>query len=282
MWCFFRKLFSLRVDKHEIIDVPASFSPHSGRVANLFNCFCLAAAVAAVVLFAQMIYDDKEKMQYAQYFAYFTVWGLLCSFLYFVASWSNSCLPLRQEESATFRTKWTWVLFEVAAHTELTVTVLWGLSWKRGTGWEVGNILAHGGVMLLVLLTGLVANRMPVRMSHFIFPFGVDLVYVLWTFVHDRLSLGNGETSSDDDAIYDVIDWVDNFEETATLSAFALFVVSPILWALLYLLSLPGRRTFEDITDDYGSVAVAALHVGRECGRSRKTPNHQKAGSDMV
>lgn len=255
---------------YALIDVPGSFSPRSLST-QIFKFLCLAATIGvAAVLFVRLggvgqDDDDEKQLHYLFYFYYFTVWGLLLSALYFCTSWANTCIPLKQtNDTATLRTRFTWVIFEVAAHTELTVTTLyWGLLWKPDTGFELGNVMAHGGVMVLVLWTGLVVNRVPVRCSHYIFPFTVDLLYMIWTFVHDYYSLGNGDEEVDDDAIYDVIDWDGNFKKTASTAAMTLGVVSPSLWILLWLASLCGRRYTKLDSNEYSSVAYANSQVGR-------------------
>jgi hypothetical protein len=273
----FDGLFSVRVDDTRVIDIPGSFSSRSIPT-QLFKCACLAMTLTAAILFIRRVYvleEQEQKLQYVYYFAYFTVWGLLASALYFCASWANSCVPLIQTtDAATLRLKYTWVIFEVAAHTELCVTVLyWGLLWTPGDdikyGGGLANLFAHGGVMLLVLWTGLVVNRVPVRFSHFIFPFTVDVLYLIWSFFHDYYSLGNGLTEQGDDAIYNVIDWDDDFLRTLTLAAFILGVVSPSLWILLWLSSLCGRRYIK-IPNDYGSVAYANSQVGRQQPRQQR------------
>jgi hypothetical protein len=274
----FSGLFSVRVDANTLIDIPGSFSPGSVRT-QLFKCACLAMTITAAVLFIRLVYiveEQEEALQYVYYLAYFTVWGLLASALYFVASWANSCVPLIQTtDVATLRLKYTWVIFEVAAHTELTVTALyWGLLWTPGMGHGgLANLLAHGGVMVLVLWTGLVVNRVPVRFSHFIFPFTIDVLYLIWSFFHDFYSLGNGLTAQGDDAIYNVIDWDEDFKRTVTLAAFILGVLSPSLWILLWLMSLCGRRYIKlsatGHDNYYGSVADANSQLGRQQQRSR-------------
>ena len=273
-------LFSLQVGKDKIIDVNASFSPRSWPI-RIFKFLCVSATITAVVLFLRLLLqkdDDAEKLEFVYYYmAYFTVWGLIISALYFLTSWVNSCAPLQQANNAvqrpTLRTKWTWTVFEVAAHTEIMVTILyWTLVHDKTDFplWHVGNLLAHGGVMVLVLLSGLVVNRVPVRLSHYIFPFLVDLVYILWTLVHDRLSLfENDEDPGGDVGIYDVIDWTGNFQSTARLCALLLFVISPAVWIVLWLLSLCGRRTITVGQDDYRSVAHANEQVGRKKRQQR-------------
>lgn len=274
-------LFSLQTSNGKVVDVTDSFSSRSWPV-RIFKFLCLSATITAIVLFLRLLFEhdaDEEKVQFVfEYMAYFTVWGLVCSALYFITSWVNSCIPLRQNDDditkASWRTKWTWGVFEVAAHTELMVTLLyWTLvhDSRDMPFWDAGNLLAHGGVMVLVLISGLVVNRVPVRLLHFVFPFAVDFIYLLWTFVHDKYELVEAD---EDDQIYDVIDWNEEFRSTAVLSIVLLFLVSPLVWLVLWLASLCGRKTIEvsygSHQSDYQSVAHANENVGRRRWRGRR------------
>jgi hypothetical protein len=121
--------------------------------------------------------------------------------------------------------------------------------------------MGHGGVALLVLIDGLLLHRIPLRWSHYylaVIPF--QLCYVVWSLVHSLLTdIGNPNEADEarennlpeyDDAIYGSLNWKDDALGGAITAFAAIFVGGPIVFTLLWILSVyPSRPYVTDPND---------------------------------
>ena len=237
-----RKSVFIAQDGNEVLDMPASFSSR-GFVAIVLKPLLYAVCIGTLHL---SIANDPRPF----WLAYLTHWSLVISVAYALVSCFNTIVPVAQPVTSTspvgFRLSLMWVLFQVAAHSELLITTLyWSLISERGSeDFNLNNLLIHGGVSLAVLVEGLVANRIPVRLRHFWFVCILYALYLVWTLFHSLLfDIGNPDISDEDletndDAIYSVLDWVDRPEETGIRAALILGAASPILFLVIWGLSM--------------------------------------------
>lgn len=231
-----------------IIDMNASFSP-DGFPAQLFKSFGIFLILAAIGL--QVIYSGV----YGFFFAFLSSWALIWALVYFVLSAISAAKSYKRTTSypPTF-IRITWVLFQVAAHSSLLTSVLYWAEELTSAGpvtFDVPDGFNHV-VLAAVLVDGLVVNRIPVRFGHFVFCFSFDLFYLCWTVLHGQLGLGNPVT--DDDLLYQHYDWQSDPEVAIRVSVVTLFGISPLLFAVLWLLAPVRFRRYEEA----GSLPVHA------------------------
>mmetsp|Transcript_21713 Transcript_21713/g.47330 ORF Transcript_21713/g.47330 Transcript_21713/m.47330 type:complete len:179 (+) Transcript_21713:174-710(+) len=114
--------------------------------------------------------------------------------------------------------------------------------------------MEHGGICLLVLLDGLCVGSVPLRAKQFVYLLSVCIAYLLWSMVNFALDLGNGEWPEyDDDALYPVLHWgMESRKMSAIISAVAIVVLCPVLYWMVWMLSLVSfENRYRD--DDCGA-----------------------------
>jgi hypothetical protein len=233
-------------DGEREIDVPATFSPR--------NYWTLLKPIHLGVTF-YTIYLGFGSDPRAFYFAYLTNWALVFSALYMILSILNSVFPILQpppgQTVISRRGKITWMMFEIAANLGVLVTVNYWLLVFDGD-LTVQGVLGHGVVAFLVLVDGLGVNTIPIRLRHYLeFVLPVASLYLLWSYLQSALNIGNPDNQDEDaetndDLIYDALDWKGNPGETAVLGVLILFVLSPVAHFLLWTISSYRRRYVEE------------------------------------
>ena len=151
----------------------------------------------------------------------------------------------------------TWVLFTIAVHTEVMITLLYWTVLFSGELYLV-SVLSHGIVAALVLADGLFVNAIPIRLRHwFEFIMPVDLLYIIWSVLHSSLvfNLGNPDNQDEDpetndDLIYTVLDWGQEAAQTGVLAVLIVLVLSPVVYLLLWGISSRRRRHITDAKAD--------------------------------
>jgi len=191
-----------------------------------------------------------------------TRWGVVVSTIYFLSSIINTFLAayysrsnknnnvqpssrLLEEESndttshtsnsnvICLRIRLTWIMFTIAAHVEIMVTLLyWVLVYQPGvTTVRYTTISNHGIICVLVWIDGLVLNRIPIRMKHWYrmaLPF--ELAFVLWSILHAKVF-------PNDEALYNVLDWNESWETALMYSVISVLPLGFILYCLLWVAS---------------------------------------------
>jgi hypothetical protein len=156
-----------------------------------------------------------------------------------------------QDENPTGAVSWrifiTWILFIIGIHTTAVATLLfWILIYDPSdTTIMFPTIIAHGGLFVLLTLDGLLLNRIPIRVMHWIgilVPF--DLTFIGWSIIHDLgTNMGNPDNndtdiSTNDDAIYQgVLEWDANPTTAIKWTIICVFVLGLLLFALILTLS---------------------------------------------
>jgi FAR-17a/AIG1-like protein len=265
----------------QLVDIPNSFSPQPKLPVLVLKFIFWSLTLSDIVVGWAVLADNPGF-----YLAYLTHWTLLISFLYFTLSLLNSsstscCLfcsskhhhPFDDDDdennnnnnnneelsSVSCMVKLTWVLFTVSAHAEILVTLLfWLLVYDNDSAISYPTIMSHGVILLLVVIDGLVINRIPIRIKHFLFCCLYYLFYILWSIVHSFTAIENPDTEdnsshnaaddtntdADTTSIYAALDWDgDDITTTIITVVLALGVASPILFMLLWFLALYNPRT---------------------------------------
>ena len=181
------------------------------------------------------------------FLAYLTNWtyGLACIYLLsscYHTLQSTILFRSSKNTNVTWSHTFTWALFSVAAPGEIVVTLgYWGLEWDgTSSAFFYRNIMIHGVIVAIVLIDGLILNRIPIRLTQY----GVLLLYLtaylIWTVVYELAEIGNPYTEGEDsdDQLYSSLNWTESPVSTTVAAAQLLFVVVPIAFAMVYILSL--------------------------------------------
>jgi len=241
------------------IDVSRSFCS-----ATRLDCICKLSFCAFTI--GTLLYGwirDSHYHSPHEYLYKMTRWGVVVSTIYFLLSIINTFLAayysrsnknnnvqpssrLREEEAndttshttsnssvICLRIRLTWIMFTIAAHVEILVTLLyWVLVYQPGvTTVRYTTISNHGIICVLVWMDGLVLNRIPIRMKHWYsmaLPF--ELVFVLWSILHAKVF-------PNDEALYNVLDWNESWETALMYSVISVLPLGFILYCLLWVAS---------------------------------------------
>jgi hypothetical protein len=92
----------------------------------------------------------------------------------------------------------------------------------------------HGGISVLVLIDGLLVNRVPVRLKHIVATWILAIIWMVWSILHDTAVKQNPYSDNPDDPLYAILKC-----EEEPLSAIVLIHI------FVWYLSILGRR-YED------------------------------------
>jgi hypothetical protein len=109
------------------------------------------------------------------------------------------------------------------------------------------NEIFHGGFCILVLVDGLMVNRIPIRLRHwFELCLLLFVVYIIWSVIQSPLALDIDnpymeDRGYDDDKIYPFLDWGSSPLPTLAILSVCIFLVTPMILLALWAQSLMGR-----------------------------------------
>ena len=242
-----RDLFTIREYNGKYIDIPASFTPQpKGWMVLLKLVIFLCIAYMTVGEFA-------KSFPKAFYFATFDHWALTVTVIYLFMSLLSNAMrkPSKDLEFASERylpslwRKITWVLFEIAAPSQLLATLAFWMFDFDGEDPEI-MLMVHGIVLILLLTEGLGLNRIPIRINHQWFFLGFVYAFLLWTLIHSYTSIGNPMKVGDAISLYPFLQWNRAPIWAAFSAILILFLVAPAAYWLIWRLSLfsvPWRFT---------------------------------------
>jgi hypothetical protein len=160
-----------------VIDVGSSFAP-TGLVVLLWKM--AATMFTFSVILVGLHYNHRGGSHAVKYFFFLSNWATVSSLVYFICSLVNSAgimaAALRQPDNGTGQyrrpSRWvrfTWVMFQIAAHMGIVTSIAyWAYHFHTPKHkLKYRDVTTHGVVGLLVLLDGLVVNRIPIRLAHF-------------------------------------------------------------------------------------------------------------------
>ncbi|KAL7518710.1 hypothetical protein ACHAWX_003520 [Stephanocyclus meneghinianus] len=241
-----------------LIDVSKTFSPRPRCLSIAAKVFLTAWAIAIMAL-------SIEQTQFESFWlAYLTHWGWTVTVAYFVFSlctafyWRN-CEPDDDAGgSCGILVKITWSLFAIALPAEVVICLLFWVLEFDGTVRYV-SMMVHGVGIILIVIDGLIVNRIPLRMKQFFLFEGFSALYLLWSIAFSFSGLGNPYKESgaqDDDAIYSSMRWKTDTASAVTVAALALLVANPIVFLLCRAVSrLPPRRLVDKSSDiEFGAM----------------------------
>ena len=95
--------------------------------------------------------------------------------------------------------------------------------------------------LLAQYIDGFWLNRIPIRFKHwYISVLPLTLFYSLWLYLQGAVldTIDNPDSTTEDDLIYDEIDWEHDFGETLIYTVILVFGIGPAVQILLFILSL--------------------------------------------
>ena len=241
------------------LDIPESFAPAS-CYAFVWKLAC--TAIAILTLAWQFVGDIAYFV-----LAYFTNWGVTFVCIYFILNTLNTVCasrtlqPTSKNASVGCRIRITWLMYAIGVHSTAGATFFYWvfLFDPSDPDWTFTNLSAHGGLLLLMIIDGMFVNRIPLRWQHWYVVLLINIAYVGWTLIHAfLLDVGNpynedNDPETNDDAIYDVVVWKDDWKAALTYSCINCFVLSPLLYLVLWCLTNGvcwDRRKLVESVDD--------------------------------
>jgi hypothetical protein len=257
----FRAEFSMSFfqmeDHNGTLDIDQSFATSEQR-----NWAIIAIKFILWGLTVATLIRSWSKLDYPGfYLAFLSHWSMVYASLYMTLSF---LLTLGVKPSWLMKS--TWILFSIAAVHEMAVVLLfWTLDYDPANGPPSYNtIMVHGGVMALVMIDGLIVNRVPVRLKHTIVTMCFSLLYITWSVLQNTVYQYNpcNDDEADDDAIYDVLKWRENTAKAVIISCIVVFFILPLFSTIVWGLSL-GHRRYKptEETDEEKGVQMVEDHV---------------------
>lgn len=140
--------------------------------------------------------------------------------------------------------KITWILFTLAAVTEVLVTILFWALLRYNHNYI--TVMVHGIIAFLVLFDGLVVGRIPIRFKHSVFLFTEIVLFIIWALLHSFLQMGSGPyRGANDNPLYTVLDWRNNPVGSVILVILVVFVGCPLIYTFVWMLSVLGCHCCE-------------------------------------
>jgi len=238
-------MFGIDESPKGTLDMDASFNIGKGllSVAGIIKFITLAIAVASE------IYSFTATSIPEFYPAYLTPWGVFFGILHLAGSFVLTVFYSKgtnntNTNNTSVLVKITWLLYSVAGVIGCCITVLF---WVAVFNPDKDNdmldkIMMHGGVVSLIILQGILLDRVPMRLKHIVFSDGVALLFTVWLILQNTMKVGNPHDDDDDDAIYDTMKWRTETTSAIIQAVLVVFVAVPLFQVLLWAASLPGRR----------------------------------------
>ena len=226
-----------------VLDIPATFCPRSlgaliWKTSNtVFTVTCL-------------VYNWIDTDTPSFYLAYWSHLTLLLNALYTILSCCNTYFPVPQPGSdhrLGWRLKLTWAIFVLVSHASVVVTIFyWIAVWSPGEPVAFPNLTTHGVTMVTCLVDGLLVNRIPLKIHHWIcliVPY--DLTYLIWSLIHAAAGIGNPNEDIEDldeadEAIYTSLNWSKDPGTAAIYVVLVILVMGPIIFMTQWYLGTNG------------------------------------------
>lgn len=257
----------------KVIDVQATFQPTFCRreIILAVKISILALSVASMGLSFYWRFSDHPAM----WFTFLTNWGVLLSIGYFTValigqfygrtststkhSSSSSkeledgvlhddSIEVPQELSVIQRI--TLALFTMSLITELIVTLLFWVLVYSGSTLYFSDVYNHGGFLIALIIDGFGIHHYPFRFRQIVWMYLVFFLYATWSLIHGlATNIGNpknqdNDPDTDDDALYDSLNWNERPTGAAILCLLVGAVAIPLFHTLMWSLSMLFSRRY--------------------------------------
>jgi hypothetical protein len=224
---------------------------HDGRLLDLKASFCLdqrnwllviikfAIYIVVTTSFVYGIFDDAYPYFH---FTYISYWSLAWLQVYLTLSLLTSLFACCSSRKWLIHQVWLW--FSIASvHLLVVVVLFWFFEYDSSTDdANLRTIMDHGGTAVLVLIDGLLVNRIPVRLNHIVATWFLAILWMIWSILHDTVVKKNPYSDNPDDPLYAILKWEEEPLSATVLCVITLLVAIPIIHIFVWYLSLLGRR----------------------------------------
>jgi len=226
------------------IDVEATFAPHPVKRTLMIRVLFFTATFVTIARTYFVSYEAENTYKFISQLSH---WSLLFCALYQIAAaictaFRSTLIQPEPDEPQTprFFTRIMWGLYSLATPTALIVTVLyWSVVYDKGrVDVSMENLLAHGGVLLLMRIDGLIIAHIPIRMKQILYLYIVTVAFIVWTVIDDYVVTGNDDEK---DAIDNVFSWKSDPMWAALWTAVTLLAIVPAAYYVIWLASLWSR-----------------------------------------
>ena len=238
--------FDLKDWNGRLLDTQRTFAPRPKTLTVTLKFLSLLGVVLAVAYNISTIGYLPRPF----WMAWYTNWSVVTVMLYQVCSLLCTLLHKQtNKQNVTLWVKLTWVTYPLAAVPAMAAAVLYWLfvydGGEDGAGPTALDVIKHGVLAMLVLLDGLFINYIPVRVKHLWLVVIFNVLYIIWNVIHSFTDIGNplendNDPNTDDDAIYEVLNWKERPREAFLYTVLSNVVLVPLLALLLWTLSSAG------------------------------------------
>ncbi|CAO1378485.1 unnamed protein product [Diamesa serratosioi] len=176
------------------------------------------------------IFTALENDQFDYYFIYLTnlgIWLCMISTLLgavLVTVHHYDLIAPCYHEKMTKIFKFYWFLSNATSVLAFCISITyWSLVFD-GRDWGINDFLTHAGNSI-VLFADLFVVRHPGKFTHFIYPPGVGLIYLLFTLVYTFLG---GKDRYGENYVYKILDWRHHTKSAAIISAITIVLLCVI------------------------------------------------------
>lgn len=247
-----------------VLDVKQTFGVCGDGVPYLSIFIKSITCAWAIAVLGQSIAKQTHPEFWIALLSY---WGWIVTNLYFLCSiactlfLSRSQFRQQGQSSAGWLPNLTWSLFAMALPAEILICILyWVLDYDGNLDYV--RVMVHGGGILLIIVDGVVVNRIPIRAKQLIFSELLSVTWIIWSIIHDLAGIGNpnrndGDPDTDDDSIYGAISWKNSTTSAVVLSVAVVLVVNPLLFLLCrFITRLPPRRLLLEVSANEKAMAI--------------------------
>lgn len=227
-----------------------AFGAATNRFNFNYNRFIWYRAISTMVIFASFVQSIKEDAvaDCIQYWPIYLTRWTLCLALSYSATGLYITYNLQNypdKYSQTIIPKYVqahWALQNPAFVTSFMVPIaFWPYCFtSENTGVscyvnkEPNTLMVHGINSVLVISDIIISNQ-PFLLLHGIYPLGVGGLYLLWTYIHHILKIGDCKHPNQDYPIYEITDWNKGFNiYKGILVLLGMPIVNFLGWYLYY------------------------------------------------
>ena len=239
--------FSLLEGNGKVIDVQSTFTPKpicwTIMIRTLFTGFTIICTI-----------QDMKSSQWIQmWFGYLTNLSVLFTLMYqipvLLCSLQPNCFLIQpkqgedaiNEQGLSFVICYLWIMYSIAMTFELSVSIIYWTLIYHTEPYHV-NIYRvskfHGIIATLLYMDGFMICKIPIRLKHFIAPWLISLMYLIWNITQSLSGIGTEKGKHNGLPLYPVFNWKNDFHKTAIMVSLLLFVLLPSFYLFLWVSSM--------------------------------------------
>ncbi|KAL3803680.1 hypothetical protein HJC23_003734, partial [Cyclotella cryptica] len=257
----YRKRSSIEVERAASprVSVVDTFSPRPRKVCIGMKFLLMGGCAAVSVLVAL---EDPNVFQ----MAYFTNWGWIAVCAYFICSFVAAVrLAKWPRDHTDLLVKATWALFAISLPSQIVVTLMFWLLQYNGSI-DYTSFIMHGAGIVLLLIDGILINRIPLRTKQFYLFEAFVTLYLVWSVAFAYSGLSSPYREEEDGAIYGWLNWESDTASAVMMALFCLIIVNPVVFMLCRAVSRLLPRRLQDTASKRSIILEKHLKISVEEG----------------